>query len=421
MPLDNSAATSAQNLLNGINYSALIGGPLEAAIKAQAMAARSTWEFIQEVGLNTDSDGQKSAVNVTFLYQKDGELVRLVVPILTIVPIPLIIIDEVDIAFKANIHASASQATEESSSQAIAGELGATGKIGWGPFSLSATLKASYSSKKDSKATQNSEYSVEYTQDVHVHATQAGMPAGLATVLNILSNSAGEGSRDGTVTVSPAAGAVDSGDPQAKQSLEVTVLDANGLRCEGVSVTIAGAPPWLKWGLAPFGQSANAQSYTTDAKGRVSLLLWVPEENAAQAAGADPFQIEITATPTGSRRPQTVAFPVRVFGGPTGAGVTITTNPASPVRAQANNPTSVTVSASGVPAGAMVALSNFSNVTVQANNTSYTAGTRLSIASPVTFTFTPSSAGDIDVNIEVYEDQNAASPLAQATLTLQVS
>jgi hypothetical protein len=58
MPVDNSPAQSAQSLLNGIDYAALIGGPLQAAIKAQAMAANSTWEFIQQVGLNTDKDGK---------------------------------------------------------------------------------------------------------------------------------------------------------------------------------------------------------------------------------------------------------------------------------------------------------------------------------------------------------------------------
>lgn len=314
MALDNSPAQNAQNLLNGINYSALIGGPLEAAVKAQAMAARSTWEFIQEVGLNTDENGNKTAVNVTFLYQKEGQLVRLVVPILTIVPIPLIIIDEVDIAFKASIHASASQASEVTESESVAGELGAKGKIGWGPFSLSASLKASYSSKKDSKATQNSEYSVEYTQDVRVHASQAGMPAGLATVLNILSNSSGEGSRDGTVTISPRVGSLDVGDPDAKQSLVVTVADANGLRCSGVEVSITGIPPYVSYGKAPFGQVASDGTFTTDDQGTVSLLLWVPEDKARDAYGQQPFEITVTATPTGSKSEKTVTFPVRLIG-----------------------------------------------------------------------------------------------------------
>ena len=49
--------------------------------------------------------------------------------------------------------------------------------------------KANYSSKKDSKSTQNSEYSVETTLDIYVHARQDAMPAGMAKILDILNNS----------------------------------------------------------------------------------------------------------------------------------------------------------------------------------------------------------------------------------------
>ena len=191
MAVDSTPATTVQNMLNGIDYSALIGGPLQAAVSAQAMAAKSTWEFIQEVGLNTDKQtGMKSAVNVTFIYQKDGELTKLIVPLLTIVPIPMIVIDDVSIQFKASLNASSSECTESASSESIEAGGEGSAKVGWGPFSLTVRAKANYSSKKDSKSTKDSRYSVEYTQDVSVHATQADMPAGLATVLNILSSSA---------------------------------------------------------------------------------------------------------------------------------------------------------------------------------------------------------------------------------------
>lgn len=125
MALDAAAALNAKCLLNGIDYSALIGGPLTAAITAQAMAARSTYEFIKEVGLQS-KDGVTSAVNVTFMYQKDGEMVKLIVPILTIVSIPLIVIDEIDIQFKASINASASQSSEDGSSQSMGGDQSAS-------------------------------------------------------------------------------------------------------------------------------------------------------------------------------------------------------------------------------------------------------------------------------------------------------
>jgi hypothetical protein len=238
MAVDNAPATNALNLLNGIDYGAVIGAPLQAAITAQAMAAKSTWEFIQEVGLQTDESGNKSAVNVTFTYQKGGELVKLIVPILTIVPIPAIVVTDIEIAFKANINASASQASEQSESTNIGGELSGGAKVGWGPFSIDANFKANYSSKKDSKATQNSQYSVEYTQDVTVKAAQAGIPAGLATVLNILSSAATGASLDGDLMVSPSLITLDINNPQDTRSFSIKVVDSNGLNVKGADVTI---------------------------------------------------------------------------------------------------------------------------------------------------------------------------------------
>lgn len=222
MAVDSTPATTVKNMLNGIDYSALIGGPLQAAITAQAMAAKSSWEFIQHVGLTTDKkSGETKAINVTFMYQKDGTLVKLIVPILTIVPIPMIVIDNINIEFKASLNASSSECTENSSSESLDAGGEASAKLGWGPFSLEVKAKANYSSKKDSRATKDSKYSVEYTQDVLVHATQADMPAGLATVLNILSNS-----------VTPNAGA------KGSIELDKTVVSPTKENAEAVTIDV---------------------------------------------------------------------------------------------------------------------------------------------------------------------------------------
>ena len=63
-------------------------------------------------------------------------------------------------------------------------------------------MKANYSSKKDSKATQSSQYSVEYTMDVAVKAGQDSMPAGLAKVLELLGSSLDVSDPEGTLEVS---------------------------------------------------------------------------------------------------------------------------------------------------------------------------------------------------------------------------
>lgn len=132
----------------------MIGGPLKACIDAQAMAAKTTWDFIQEVGLTVDLEtGEKKAVNVSFSFIQGGRMVQLNVPLLTIVPIPYIAIHTIDINFKANISAASSSVNENSSSSALDAGAEVTAGLKIGPFHMDAKLNANYSSKKDSKAT----------------------------------------------------------------------------------------------------------------------------------------------------------------------------------------------------------------------------------------------------------------------------
>lgn len=203
MAIDTTPSQVATSALQAIPFGSMIGGPLNACIEAQAMAAQTSWQFIQEVGLNTNPDtGQKEAVNVSFQFVQNGRVVQLNVPLLTIVPIPYIAIHDIDINFKANISASSSSVSEQSSSSAL--DVGAEASIGakWGAFHMDAKMKANYSSKKDSKATQESKYSVEYTMDVAVKAGQDSMPAGLAKVLELLGNTLDISDPDGTLEVS---------------------------------------------------------------------------------------------------------------------------------------------------------------------------------------------------------------------------
>lgn len=319
MALDNSAAQNAQSLLNGIDYSALIGAPLQAAITAQAMAARSTWEFIKEVGL-TGPDDKKEAVNVSFTYVQNGQIQRLNVPILVIVPIPLIEITDVTIDFKASINASASQATEQSSSSQVAADAEAEAKIGWGPFSLSAKFKASYSSKQDSKATQDSRYSVEYTQNVSVKAGQAGVPAGLAAILQVLTSSVTASSPGGDVTVSPGAGRVDRSSPSSPQQLEIRVTSKDGVAMADHDVKLnfedpaVAAPFRLGQGVTkkPVPLTDGTATVKTGPQGSVLLQLWL-EGDLAPLDGKDAILINIT-TEIEAGKERSVEFPVVVDG-----------------------------------------------------------------------------------------------------------
>ncbi|MGD8591581.1 MAG: DUF2589 domain-containing protein [Gammaproteobacteria bacterium] len=171
----------ARSQLGMIPFGSLIGGPLTAAIEAQAKAATTSLEFINTVA--KDKDG--NVLNVTFKYQHNDETRTLDVPILTIVPVPFIRIDNMSIDFKASISASTEQS--DSTSSTVGKEASMSGSASY--WFVKAKFSGSVSSKKDSKSTKDSKYAVEYTMDINVHAVQDDMPAGLAKVLNILTQS----------------------------------------------------------------------------------------------------------------------------------------------------------------------------------------------------------------------------------------
>jgi hypothetical protein len=189
----------ARKQLGALPFGNIIGGPLVAAVEAQGKAARSTVEFIESVAFKPLPDGasaetEKEIQNIEFKYEsKDVEgntnTVKLTVPLLAIVPIPYIRIDDMTIQFKANISAETSAADTTTESQKKDINANVTGKYGWGPAKVEASFSAAYSAKKDSSSAADSKYAVEYTMDVYVHAVQDDMPAGMQKVLNILNDS----------------------------------------------------------------------------------------------------------------------------------------------------------------------------------------------------------------------------------------
>lgn len=179
--------------MQGLPFDNLIGGPLNACVKAQADAAQTTLNFINDVGLNhviDEKTGQetKEAIYVYFSFVQGGRKAVMSVPLLTIVPIPYICINTIDINFKATITGvESSSYTNELSVQK---DVESNSTIKKGIFRRKTTnLKTTVSSKRDSKSTRDSSFSIESTIDVSVHASQDSMPAGMAKVLEMLGSS----------------------------------------------------------------------------------------------------------------------------------------------------------------------------------------------------------------------------------------
>jgi hypothetical protein len=177
--------------LTSIDFQSMIGGPLNAVVKAQAQSAQTSVDFIKSVGFNS-TDGKPTMV--TFEYDKVIEKkdaagvitptatpMKLTVPILTMLPIPFIRVEEVTIDFNAKINSVVESTTASSS------ELNASLAVkgGWGP--VSAELKCSYSNKKSTSATDKTERT--YSLVIHVRAVQDELPAGMEKLLGVLENS----------------------------------------------------------------------------------------------------------------------------------------------------------------------------------------------------------------------------------------
>lgn len=202
MPLNTTAGDIALNQLTSLPLGQLMGQVLKSGIEAEALAAETTVDFIKTVGFE-NVNGKLNAIYLEFLFE-DGSGVyrRLRIPMIMAVKPPLLTIADLNYQFKAKIDASAQQATSESLQNSFStggsfshtstskGNFGiSTKKLNFGVSNESThniNLYANFSSKRDSKATQDSKYSVEYTVDIDVHAQQAGLPQGLAALLNIL-------------------------------------------------------------------------------------------------------------------------------------------------------------------------------------------------------------------------------------------
>ena len=163
----------------GLQMDQLIGAPLRAAADASLQLANSTADFINKVGF--DNGGKVRTV--AFAYQKrstndDGtsnlDEMKVDVPMLAIVPIPNLQVDEVNILFDLEVKQSERQESNTDLSASV------TGTMNFGIVKVSVT--GSVSSHQSN--TRSSDNSAKYHVDVR--ATNHGIPEGLARVLDMM-------------------------------------------------------------------------------------------------------------------------------------------------------------------------------------------------------------------------------------------
>jgi hypothetical protein len=95
-------------IVQAIDFGSLVGAQLTALIEAEVLAAEHTSEFIEKVGFERRDDGSLELRTVTFVMPRrdtDGEVHehRIAIPVLTLVTIPLLSIEEADLEFEARV------------------------------------------------------------------------------------------------------------------------------------------------------------------------------------------------------------------------------------------------------------------------------------------------------------------------------
>jgi hypothetical protein len=184
--------------LRQIPFEYLIGSPMKAAIEAQGLAAKTTIDFIEKVGFIPEDPDQDpffidetedveggQVRNVTFQYNKTDQngqaaAVSLTVPILSIVPIPYLRIDEMTINFTAKLNDTITNTTKDNF-QVDASTSGQY-RAFWSPIRFDFRVSTSYSSSRETA----SRYVREYQMQINVRAIQDDLPAGLERILDLL-------------------------------------------------------------------------------------------------------------------------------------------------------------------------------------------------------------------------------------------
>ncbi|MGH8065950.1 MAG: DUF2589 domain-containing protein [Candidatus Entotheonellia bacterium] len=170
--------------LASLDFSQLIGGPMQAAIKAQAASANTTLEFIENFAVD-GSGGQAKLRTVDFTYKDytkkdDGSVEeaerKLTVPMISLVPIPFLRIEQmtIDLAVKLN------QITKNENVNTNVFKAGVDGKY------LGCSFNVSVSNTNVN--TRADDVTRDYSMNVHVTAVQDSMPGGLSKMLNIFEN-----------------------------------------------------------------------------------------------------------------------------------------------------------------------------------------------------------------------------------------
>lgn len=179
-------ADNVSNNFKGLPIAELIAAPLTAACDSQKKLAQSAFEFMTEIGFEGDGKDKKARL-LEFNLQRPVEGsttpmdIKVQAPFLGLVPLPSLLVDDVQIDFQMEV--TATETSKETSSSDTTVDASANFKFGcFGSGSVNVNGKVSSSRENTRSTNQTAKY------QVHVSARQQQPTEGLSKLMDIMAS-----------------------------------------------------------------------------------------------------------------------------------------------------------------------------------------------------------------------------------------
>ncbi|EKM5758951.1 DUF2589 domain-containing protein [Cronobacter turicensis] len=171
------------SVINALPLEHMIGGPLQAMIKAQVQASKAYADFLLSVCIK---DGKAEAVQFDYdetVVDEKGVIQGVVkktmrIPLLAAISHPNISIEEGTIDFELEVSQS------ESSNSETAAEASLEASVGWGPFSVKISGRVSHKAQQTRSTDTRAKYSI------HTQVKRQPPPEALMRVIDFLTDAA---------------------------------------------------------------------------------------------------------------------------------------------------------------------------------------------------------------------------------------
>ncbi len=215
---DEKALVSMAQQFTGLPMTDLISGPLMAACEANNKMAMTQADYILKTGFSyLEKEDKGVKIRIYKPIEISMEMARPVilpgtdengnpdpsktvieevlsivkVPLISVIPIPTLGIDLVDITFDMEVKSAYGEETSQESETKLGVETSFESKLSVGPFSVSVKGNVSYDETNKSSASSKFEKSNSAKYHVQVQATQQAMPKGLGVILDAFAQNMG--------------------------------------------------------------------------------------------------------------------------------------------------------------------------------------------------------------------------------------